>query len=183
MSPQVPGPMFDDYFSALASCCNSVIIDDGCLSTVGNDGSDCYVGQNSILRETGDMHATESSNVPTLDSGSCSNKSITWSDFMVSVDNDGSIECERMFSEGGTAEASVGVSESKILVELENRKAWQPLVVSQDCDLYLHQRAFPRTWGAGMQLCLWYLRNKGYGSCQECKNMCRFYCKYCIEKV
>ena len=42
------------------------------------------------------------------------------------MDNDGSMEYERMSSEGGTAEGSVGVSDSKIPVGLEHGKAWQP---------------------------------------------------------
>ena len=40
------------------------------------------------------------------------------------MNNDGSIAYETMSLEGGTAEGSVGVSEYKISVELENRKAW-----------------------------------------------------------
>ena len=86
-----------------------------------------------------------SSDVPTLDSGSSGDTSMTWSDFVVCVDKDGSIEYERMSSEGGTAEGSVGVSKSNILVELENGKAWQPLSEPWDCDFYLYQRALPRT--------------------------------------
>ena len=124
MSTQVPRPIFVEYFSPFAPWCNSVIVDDGCLSNVGTDGSECSVGENTILSETGDASATESSDVPTLDSGSSRDKSVTWSNFVVSVDNNGSIEYERMSSEGGTTEGSVGVSESKIPVELENGKAW-----------------------------------------------------------
>ena len=90
--------------------------------TVGNDGCECSVGENTILRKTGDASATQSSNVPALDSGSSGDKSMTWSEFVDSVDNDRSIEYKRMSSEAGTAEGSVGVSESKIPVELENRK-------------------------------------------------------------
>ena len=87
---------------------------------------------------TGDASATESSNVPTLDSRSSGDKSVTWSNFVASVENDGSIEYERMSSEGGTAEGSVGVSESKILMELENGKAWQPSGEPWDCDFNLY---------------------------------------------
>ena len=54
---------------------------------------------------------------------SSSNKSVTWSDFVVSVDRDRSIEYERMSSEVGIAEALVAVSKSKILAELENDEA------------------------------------------------------------
>ena len=125
MSTQVPRPMFGNYFCAFAPWCNSVIVDDGCLLTVGNDGSKCPVDENTILSETGDASATESSNVLTLDSRSSGYKSVTWSDFVVSVDNDGYIEYERISSDGGTAEGLVGVSESMIPVELENGKAWQ----------------------------------------------------------
>ena len=88
---------------------------------------------------------------------------MTPSDFVVSVHNDGSIEYERMASESGTTEGSFGVSKSKIPVRLENGKAWQPSCKPWDCDFYLHQRAFPGTWGAGMQWCLWYMRNMGCG--------------------
>ena len=87
-----------------------------------------------------------------------------------------------MTSEGGTAECWISVSEYKNPAELENGKASQPSVKHWDCDFYLHQRAFPGTWGAGMQWRLWYFRNMGCGGCQECKNMCRFNCRYCIKK-
>ena len=50
------------------------------------------------------------------------------------MDNDGSIEYERMTSEAGTAEGLVGVSESKIPVELESGKVWQPSGEPWDCD-------------------------------------------------
>ena len=69
---------------------------------------------------------TESSDVPTLDSGSSCDKNVTWSNFVVIVDNDKLIECKRMSSEGGTTEGLGGVSEAKIAVELENGKAQQP---------------------------------------------------------
>ena len=80
-----------------------------------------------------------------LDSGSSGDKRVTSSDFVVSVDNYGSITYERISLEGGTAEGSVGVCESKIPVVLDNGKAWQPSSEPWDCDFYLHQRAFPRT--------------------------------------
>ena len=174
--------MFVDYFSPFAPWCNSVIVDDSCLLPVGNDCSECSVGVNTILSETIDMSGTVCSDVPLRDSGSSGSKSITWSDFVVSVDNDGSIEYERMSAEGDTAPGSVGVSKSKILVELENGKAWQPSSKPWDCTLYLYQRAFPGTKGAGIQRWLWYVRNMDCGSCQKCKNMCLFYWKYCIKK-
>ena len=145
MSTQVLQLMFVDYVAAFAPCCDSVIVDDGCLSTVGNDGSKCSVGKHMVLNETGYASATESSNVPTLDSGSSSYTSVTWSDFVVSVDNDRSIECERMTSEASTTEGSVGVSESKISGELENGMLWQPSSEPWDCDFFLYHRAFPGT--------------------------------------
>ena len=91
------------------------------------------------------MSAIKSSDVPMLDSGSSCNESITWFDFVVIVDNDGSIKHERMSSEGGNVEGSLGVSKSKILMELENGKAWQPYSEPWDCDFDLYQRAFPGT--------------------------------------
>ena len=91
--------------------------------TVGNDGSEYSVSKNTILSRTGDTSAIESSDVPKLDSISFGNKSVPWSNIGVSVDNDRSIEYERMSSEVGIAEALVAVSESKILAELENDEA------------------------------------------------------------
>ena len=120
--------MFVDYFSVFTPWCDSVIVDDGCLSTVGNNGCEFSVSENIILSETGDESATEFSAVSMLHSGSSSDTSVTWSDCVASMDNDGSIECERMSSEVDTTEGSVCVSESKILVELENSKACQPSV-------------------------------------------------------
>ena len=120
MSTPVPWPMLVDYFSPFTSWCDSVLVNDCCLLTVGNDGSMCSVSENTALSETGDVSASASSNVPILDSGAFCNKSATGSDFVVSVGNDRSIEYERISLEVGTAEGVVGVSESKILVELEN---------------------------------------------------------------
>ena len=68
---------------------------------------------------------TLSSDMPMLDCGSSGDKSVTWSDSVISVDNDGIIEYQAMSLEGGTGEGSVGVSESKIRVQFENRKTWQ----------------------------------------------------------
>ena len=70
---------------------------------------------------------------------------MTWFDLVVSMDSDGSIEYERMSSELGTAEGSVGVLESKILVEFENEKQWQPSSDSWHYDCSFYQRAFPGT--------------------------------------
>ena len=175
MSTQVPQPVLVNNFSLFASRSDSIVIDNSCLSTVDNDVSECSVSRNTVLSKTGDMSATESSDMPTLDSGSFGDKSVTLSDLVLSMDNDGSIEYERMSLEGITAVGLVGVSESKIPVELEHRKVWQPFSEPWDCDFYLYQRAFPRTWGAGIQWWLWYMRNMGCGGCQEGKNMCRFY--------
>ena len=118
--------MFVAYVSPFTPWCDAIVPDDCSPLNVGNDASKCSVGENTILSETGDASATESSNVPMLDCGSSGNRSVTWSDFVISVHNDGSIEYERMFSTGGTAEGSVGVSEFTIPGELENGKAWQP---------------------------------------------------------
>ena len=92
--------MFLDYFSLFAPWYNSVVKDVSCLLTVKNDRFECSVGENPILSETGDASITVSSDVLTLDSGSSDNKSETWSDFVICVDNNGSIEDERMSSEG-----------------------------------------------------------------------------------
>ena len=69
--------MFLDYFSPFPPWCDSVIKDDSCLSSVGNDSSECSVNENTILGKTGDALMTESSNDLTLDSGSSSDKSVT----------------------------------------------------------------------------------------------------------
>ena len=143
--------MFVDYITLFATRFDFVIVADSCPSTVVNDGSPCSVLENTILSETGDSSATEFSDVPILDSGSSGNKRVIWSDFVVSVHNDRTIEHERMSSKAGTVEGSVGISKSKIRVELENGKAWQPSSEPWDCDFYLYHRTFPQTWGAGMQ--------------------------------
>ena len=144
--------MFVNYLSLFNPLCDSVIVDHGCLRTVRNGGSKSSVGDNTILYESGDVLATECSDVRTLDSGSCGDKSVTWCDFVVTVDSDGSIVYERMSSKVGTATGLVGISKSKIPVGLENGNEWQPYGKPWDCDFYLHQRAFPRTRGASMQL-------------------------------
>ena len=145
MSTQVPWPMVIDYFSSFTPWCDSVITNDCCQSTVSLDGSECAIGENTLLSTTADTSVTESSDVPMLDSGSSDNKNVSYSDFVVHVDNDGSVEYERMSSEGATATGSVGVSQSTILLEFDNRKTWQPSGVPWDCDFYLYQKAFPRT--------------------------------------
>ena len=61
----------------LAPSCHSVIIDDSCTWTVGNDGFECPGGENTILSEVGDVSRTESSNVPASDSRSSGNKPVT----------------------------------------------------------------------------------------------------------
>ena len=110
MSTQVPSPMFVDSLFLFTPYYDCIIVDYGCLSTVGNNGSECSIGQNTILCEPGDAFVLQSSNISTLDSGSSGDKSLTWFDFVVCVDNDGSVEHERMPSGAGTAEGSVGVS-------------------------------------------------------------------------
>ena len=92
MLTQVPRPMFVDYFSAFAPWCDSGTVDNGCLSTVVNDGSKCSLSKNAVRSETRDASSTESSDVPMLESASSCDKSVKWSDFVVTVDNDGSIE-------------------------------------------------------------------------------------------
>ena len=109
MSIQVPWPRFIDYFPPFVPWCDSVIVDDACPSTVGNDVSVYSVGENTIVSETGDVFVTVSSDVATLDSASAGDKSVTRSDFAVSMNNDGSIEYDRISSEAGTAEGSSGV--------------------------------------------------------------------------
>ena len=158
---QVLRPIFVVNFFLFAPCCNYVITDESCLSIVGNDSSYSSVSENTVLRERGDAYTIESSYVPTLDSESSDNKSITWSDFVVSGNKDGSIKYERISSKGSTAEGLVGVSESKIPVELEYVKTWQSSSEPWDCDFYRYQRAFTGTWDASMEWCLWYIRNMG----------------------
>ena len=102
------------------------MVHNSCLSTIGNDGFECSVGKNSILTETGDTSTTKSSDIPGLDSGSSSNKIVTWSEFVVSIDSACIIKYDGMSSEGGTAEGLVSVSKSKMPVELENGKVGQP---------------------------------------------------------
>ena len=77
MSTQVPLPVFVDYLSPFAPWCDSVMVDDSWPSTVDNDGSECCLGENTILSDTGDAYATESCDVPILDSGSSTYKSMT----------------------------------------------------------------------------------------------------------
>ena len=182
MSPQVPRPMFVDCFSTLAPWYDSVIVDDAGLSTVGNDGSECSVGDNTILTVIGDASVTGSSDVALLHSRSSSDKRLTWSNFMVSVDKDGSIEYKKMSVECRTANGSVGVSESKIPVELENGNVWQPSREPCDCHFYLHQRAFRGSWGAGMQWWSSYVTNMGCGGYPNCKNMSQFYWRVILRK-
>ena len=89
MSIQVPYSVSVDYLSPFTPYCNSVIADNGGQSTVGNDGFEGSVGENTVHSETGYASAPESSDVLTLDSGSSCNQSVVWSDFVVIVDSDG----------------------------------------------------------------------------------------------
>ena len=70
--------------------------------TVDNDSSKCSVGGNTVLNVTEDASATEFSNIPILDSESFADTGITWSHFIISVDIDGSIAHERIYSQGST---------------------------------------------------------------------------------
>ena len=106
--------MFVSYFVLFPTLCDSVIVDDDHPSTVGNDGSEFSVGENTIRSETGDASATESSNLPMLGAKSSTDKRLSVSDFVVSTDNTELSEFERMSAETGTAEVSVGISEHKI---------------------------------------------------------------------
>ena len=85
------------------------MVDNGYLSTIGNDGSEYSVGKITILCKIGDAAVTESHRVLMLDSASYGDKHVTWSDFVVSVYSDRSIEYERISSEVGTAKGLVGV--------------------------------------------------------------------------
>ena len=58
----------------------------------------------------GDVSAIVSSDVRILNSGSSSYAIINWSNFVVYTDNNRLIEFERITSEVGTTEGSVGVS-------------------------------------------------------------------------
>ena len=95
-----------------------------------------------MLSGTGDTPVTKSCYVPTLPSVSSSDRNVTLSDFVLSVDNDSSIEYDSMFLEGGTTEGSVVVCESKIPAELENGEAWQPSGEPWDSHFYLYHRSF-----------------------------------------
>ena len=118
--------MFADYFSPFPSLCNLLIIEYGCLFTVGNDGHQCSVGKNTIVSETGDESTTDSYNDFTLYSVSFSNQSVTQADFVVSIDSVELIADDKMSTKVATAKGLVAASESKIPVELENGKVWQP---------------------------------------------------------
>ena len=92
MSTQVPHPIVVNYFFLFTLRCDPVTKDASCLSTIDNDGSTYSVSKNSILRETGSASTTESFDVSMLDSGFSDDKSMTGSNFGVSIDNDGSIK-------------------------------------------------------------------------------------------
>ena len=154
MLTHVPRAIFLAYFSTFAPWCDSFIVDHSSLSTVGNVGYELSVSKNTILRETGEVSVTESSDVPTLYSQSCCDNCVTWSDFVFRVDNDWGIKYESVSEECGTVEGLVGVSGSEITAQLENGKAWQPSGEPWYCEFYLYRRAFPVTWDAGMQ---WWL--------------------------
>ena len=64
------------YFSLLAPWCDSVIDDSSCPPTIGNNGSQSYIGDNSVLNKRGDVSAIESWDILTLHSGSFGTKSV-----------------------------------------------------------------------------------------------------------
>ena len=104
--------MFVDHYSPFAPWCHSVIVDNGYLSTVGNDVYECSISKNPILSKRYNESAIDSFDVCILDSVSFCNKSVTWSDVVVSMDNNGCIEYGRISSDSGTAKGSVGICES-----------------------------------------------------------------------
>ena len=77
MVTPVPWPIFIDYLSLFTPWYNIIIVDNICLSTLVNDSSACSLSENTILSDTGDAYATESCDVPILDSGSSTYKSMT----------------------------------------------------------------------------------------------------------
>ena len=113
-----------DYFSSFATCCDSVINADCCLSNVANASSRCSTSEKTIVSERGDVSATESSDVPTMESGFSSDKSMTWFNYVISVNSDALIDYDRLSSEDYTAEDLIDVSKFEILVELHNGKVW-----------------------------------------------------------
>ena len=112
---------------------------------IDNDGSKCSVSENTILSAIKDVFVIMSSNILTLDLESSGYKSVMWSNFVVSMYNDGSMEYMRICSDSGTAEDPVCVCESEIPMSLENDKSWYTSSKPWDCDFYLSQRAFPET--------------------------------------
>ena len=77
----------------------------------------------TIHSKIGNAPAIKFSHVLMLYSRTCSNKPVICSDFVVSMDSDGTIKYDRMLSEGGIAEGSVSVYKSKIPVALGHGKA------------------------------------------------------------
>ena len=69
------------------------------------------------------MSATTSANVSRLDSGFSGSNSVTWSDPVVRVNSDISIEYKSISSKSGIADGELGISERKIP---ENGKVQQP---------------------------------------------------------
>ena len=112
--------MIVDCFSLFTILYHSVILDGGGLFTVANNSSAGSVCENTVFSKTGDISAIESLIVPKVDLGSSCNKSVTWLDFVVSVDNNGSIKYQWMSLKGGTTQGVVGVTKSENLVELQN---------------------------------------------------------------
>lgn len=69
MLTEVPHLMIVDYCSTFPPKCDSVMKDDSALSTVGHDGSEYSVSENTILTESEDASITKSYYVYLLDSG------------------------------------------------------------------------------------------------------------------
>ena len=126
MLTKLSSPLFITYVSPFTSYCDSVIVAYPYLLSVCNDGSMRCVGETTVFSKAGDAFAIEASNVPMLDSGSSSNKYVSWSDFVVNVDKDSAKDYARRSSKSGTTDTSVTISKSKIPEKLENGKVWQP---------------------------------------------------------
>ena len=93
---------------------------------VSNDDFVYFFILNTLLSTIGDTFITVSFDVFMLDSESSNYKRLTWFNFVFSTKNYRYIEYKRMALEGGTAEGLVGISKSKIPVQLENGKVLQP---------------------------------------------------------
>ena len=98
------------------------------------------------------MSATDSFNICVMHSAFSSDKSVTWSNCVIGVDSNESIEYVKMPSKSSTVVCLVRVSVSNSPVEVESGKRWQAFSKPWDSDFYLYQKAFPETKCASMQL-------------------------------